>query len=71
MSLRETRPETTEQRGIAATFRAFGRLLATRGFIAHSLVYGFTSDAAFAFITAGAALYERLFGMTPAAFGAF
>lgn len=71
MSLRETRPETTEQLGIAATFRAFGKLLATRGFVAHYLVYSFTSGAAFAFITVGAALYERLFGMTPAGFGAF
>jgi MFS transporter, DHA1 family, multidrug resistance protein len=69
--LRETRPDGTQQLSATGTLRAFWELVRTRSFLALSLVYSFTSAAAFAFITCGAALYERLFGMSPSAFGAF
>lgn len=68
--LKETRPADTE----AMTFRdlvAGGRvLLRHRGFLGHSLTYSFLSASGFIFITVGAALYERLFGMSGTQFGA-
>lgn len=71
VALAESRPVDTERLSLARTFTAFGELLRLRRFLAYSLVYSFTSGAAFAFITVGATLYERLFRMAPAAFGVF
>lgn len=70
LRLKETRPTDTE----AMTFRellAGGRvLLRHRRFMGHSLTYSFLSASGFIFITVGAALYERMFGMTGTEFGA-
>lgn len=71
VSLGESRPADTERLSLRRTFTAFGELLRLRRFVAYSMVYSFTSGAAFAFITVGATLYERLFAMTPSAFGVF
>jgi DHA1 family bicyclomycin/chloramphenicol resistance-like MFS transporter len=44
-------------------------LLGERLFMGHSLCYSFVSASGFVFITIGAALYERLYGMSSADFG--
>jgi DHA1 family bicyclomycin/chloramphenicol resistance-like MFS transporter len=71
VQLAESRPASTAQLGLGSTLGAFGKLLRDRGFMSYSLVYCFMSGAAFAFITCGAALYNRLFDLSPARFGVF
>jgi DHA1 family bicyclomycin/chloramphenicol resistance-like MFS transporter len=44
-------------------------LLRDRVFVAFTLAYSFISAGSFAFVTVGAALFERLFAMRAAAFG--
>ncbi len=69
-SLRETRPADTLAMSFAELLRGARVLLGQRGFIGHSLTYSSVSAAGFIFITIGAALYERLFGLTSSEFGA-
>ncbi len=69
--LKETRPADTRRLGFASTWLAFGELLRDRNFVSHSLIYSCMSGASFAFITCGAALYDRLFALSPAQFGMF
>jgi MFS transporter, DHA1 family, multidrug resistance protein len=71
LSLQESRPADTRQLSFAQTIAAFAELLRDPRFVACSLVYSFTSGAAFAFITVGAALFERLFSLSSSAFGLF
>ncbi len=69
LRLRESRPAATR----ALTFRDLLRgarvLVADRRFLGQTLVYAALSAAGFVFITAGAALFESLFGMSSRDFG--
>lgn len=67
--LRETRPADVRPMPVGDLFRGFGVLLRERRFLGHSLVYSFVSGASFIFVTVGAAMFERLFGLTAARFG--
>jgi DHA1 family bicyclomycin/chloramphenicol resistance-like MFS transporter len=69
-NLRETRPADTRAMSFGELLRGARVLLGQRGFVGHSLTYSSVSAAGFIFITVGAALYERLFGLTSSEFGA-
>jgi DHA1 family bicyclomycin/chloramphenicol resistance-like MFS transporter len=71
LRLRETRPAATQAMTVGELFQGFGVLLRERTFIGHSLTYAFVSGATFMFLPIGAALFARLFGMTPSRFGVF
>jgi MFS transporter, DHA1 family, multidrug resistance protein len=68
--LRESRPAATEGMTIAQLVAASKLLLRDPLFMSFTLAYSSISAGSFAFITVGAALFDRLFGMAPAAFGA-
>lgn len=67
--LRESRPATTEGMTVAQLLAGSRVLLRDPIFMSFTLAYSSISAGSFAFITVGAALFERLFAMTPAAFG--
>lgn len=67
--LRESRPEGSGGMTFGDLLRGARLLLADRGFLGHTGVYSALSAAGFVFITIGAALFERLFGMSGADFG--
>jgi DHA1 family bicyclomycin/chloramphenicol resistance-like MFS transporter len=67
--LRETRPADTESMTARELLAGARVLIADRGFSGHALTYSFISASGFIFITVGAALYERLFGLSGAEFG--
>jgi len=69
LQLRETRPPGTRPTPIPELLRGFGVLLRERRFVGYSLTYSFVSGASFVFVTIGAALFERLFGLTGRGFG--
>lgn len=69
LQLRETRPPGTRPTPIGELLKGFGVLLRERRFVGYSLTYSFVSGASFVFVTIGAALFERLFGLTGARFG--
>ena len=69
VSLRETRPSSTQAMPFASLLAGFRVLLQDRVFVSFSMTYAFISAGSFAFITVGAALFGRLFGMTAASFG--
>jgi DHA1 family bicyclomycin/chloramphenicol resistance-like MFS transporter len=69
-NLRETRPDDTRAMSFGELLRGARVLLGQRGFVGHSLTYSSVSAAGFIFITIGAALYERLFGLSSSEFGA-
>ena len=69
LRLRETRPAETALLSLRQLLRGFAVLLRERSFMGYSLTYAFVSGAAFVFVTVGAALFERLFRMTPVRFG--
>jgi DHA1 family bicyclomycin/chloramphenicol resistance-like MFS transporter len=54
---------------VAQLLRAFGVLIRERRFLGYTLTYSFISGASFVFVTIGAALFERLFGVSSATFG--
>lgn len=68
--LRETRPATLQPMPIGQLVRAFGTLVRERRFLGYSLTYSFISGGSFVFVTIGAALFEKLFGLSSTAFGA-
>ncbi len=68
--LRETRPATLQPLSIADLTRAFGTLVREQRFLGYTLTYSFISGGSFIFVTIGAALFERLFGLSATAFGA-
>ena len=68
--LRETRPASLKPMPINELVRAFGTLVRERRFVGFSLTYSFISGASFVFVTIGAALFEKLFGLSATAFGA-
>lgn len=70
LSLRETRPKTTAGLTLVELLRGFGVLLRERSFLGYSFTYAFVSGASFVFVTVGAALFDRLFGISPTRFGA-
>lgn len=68
-SLIETRPEATRAMNWA-DLRSGARALARdRPFVGYTMAYGFSNGGTFAFVTVGADLFGRLFGMTPQGFG--
>jgi DHA1 family bicyclomycin/chloramphenicol resistance-like MFS transporter len=67
--LRETRPAGARPTPWGELLQGFAGLLRERRFLGYSLTYSFVSGASFIFITVGAALFERLFGMSAAQFG--
>ena len=69
ISLRETRPASTQAMPFASLLAGFQVLMHDRVFVSFSMTYAFISAGSFAFITVGAALFGRLFGMTAASFG--
>jgi DHA1 family bicyclomycin/chloramphenicol resistance-like MFS transporter len=71
LRLRETRPAATQAMPVRQLLQGFGVLLRERAFLGHSLTYGFVSGSTFMFLPIGAALFARLFGMTPSQFGVF
>lgn len=68
--LRETRPTDTQAMTFGELLRGASVLLRQRGFLGHSLTYSAVSAAGFIFITIGADLYGRLFGLASSQFGA-
>lgn len=69
LSLRETRPASTRAMPFSSLLAGFRILMRDRVFVSFSMIYAFISAGSFAFITVGAALFGRLFGMTAASFG--
>lgn len=69
VQLRESRPAATAAMSVAALLRGARVLVADRSFLGQTLVYAALSAAGFVFITAGAALFESLFGMASRDFG--
>ncbi len=67
--LRESRPAATEGMTIAQLVAGSRLLLRDPVFMSFTLAYSSISAGSFAFITVGAALFDHLFGMTPATFG--
>ncbi len=68
--LRETRPSTLQPLSLAELVRAFGTLVREQRFLGYTLTYSFISGGSFIFVTIGAALFEKLFGISSTAFGA-
>jgi len=68
--LRETRPVGTQAMSVAELLRGASVLLRQRSFLGHTLTYSAVSAAGFIFITVGADLYGRLFGLASSQFGA-
>ncbi|MEA2385725.1 MAG: transporter, family, multidrug resistance protein [Solirubrobacteraceae bacterium] len=56
--------------GLAASGRAFRRLLHDRRFMGHALCFGFFFGAIFAFISGSSFVYQEIFGVSPQLFGA-
>lgn len=67
--LRESRPAQTGAMDLRHLLGGFSILLRDRVFLANSLVYSFISSASFVFITIGADLFDRLYGMPVTRFG--
>ena len=71
LGLRETRPTSTRAMNMRQLLQGFGVLLRERRFLAFALTYGFLSGGSFIFITVGADIFARQFGMSAARFGLF
>lgn len=69
LQLRESRPASTAAMPVAELLRGARVLAGDRAFVGQTLVYAALSAAGFVFITAGAALFESLFGMASGDFG--
>lgn len=67
--LRESRPAATEGMTLGQLVAGSRVLLRDPVFLSFTLAYSSISAGSFAFITVGAALFDRLFGIEPAAFG--
>jgi DHA1 family bicyclomycin/chloramphenicol resistance-like MFS transporter len=67
--LRESRPAATEGMTLGQLVAGSRVLLRNPVFLSFTFAYSSISAGSFAFITVGAALFERLFGIAPAAFG--
>lgn len=67
--LRESRPAATEGMTLRQLVAGSRVLLRDPVFLSFTLAYSSISAGSFAFITVGAALFDRLFGIAPAAFG--
>jgi DHA1 family bicyclomycin/chloramphenicol resistance-like MFS transporter len=68
--LRETRPAGTQAMTVGELLRGASVLLRQRSFLGHTLTYSAVSAAGFIFITVGADLYGRLFGLASSQFWA-
>jgi len=67
--LRESRPAATEGMTLRQLVAGSKVLVRDPVFMSFTLAYSSISAGSFAFITVGAALFDRLFGIAPAAFG--
>lgn len=68
-ALPETRPGRAQTAPGAALARHGAILLTDRNFLGHTFLYGCATGMIYAFLTVGAALFERQFGIGPAKFG--
>ncbi len=69
LQLKETRPQTVHAVSVTELLRGFRLLARERSFMGHAFVYSCVSGASFMFITVGADLFGRLFGMSASRFG--
>jgi DHA1 family bicyclomycin/chloramphenicol resistance-like MFS transporter len=69
LQLRETLPASTRPLPWGELLGGFGVLARDPTFRGHTLTYSFASGSSFMFVTIGADLFERLYGMKPATFG--
>ena len=67
--LRESRPADTPVSELRDFLRNARLLWGDARFVGHSMTYAFMSAASFVFVTIGATLFNRLFGIPPARFG--
>jgi DHA1 family bicyclomycin/chloramphenicol resistance-like MFS transporter len=67
--LRETLPSSTQALPWKGLFGGFALLVSDPGFRGHTLTYSFVSGGSFVFVTIGADLFEKLYGMSSARFG--
>jgi DHA1 family bicyclomycin/chloramphenicol resistance-like MFS transporter len=67
--LDETRPASAAAESAAGMLHAWRELLASPGFVGHTLLYGFMQGAFFAFLAVGAAVFERDLGIDQRGFG--
>lgn len=67
--LRETRPASIRPMPVSELVGGFAVLLRERAFTGYTLAYSFISGATFIFVTIGAALFNRLFGLSVTQFG--
>ncbi|MGE0581663.1 MAG: multidrug effflux MFS transporter [Steroidobacteraceae bacterium] len=65
----ETRPGAQRAAGGDTLLRAYRVLFGDRRFLGYTLVYGCANGVIYAFLTVGAAFFERSFGIGPARFG--
>jgi DHA1 family bicyclomycin/chloramphenicol resistance-like MFS transporter len=70
VSLRESRPKDLRPMSVAELLGGFRVLLREPRFMGYALTYAAISGAGIVFVTAGAALFERLFAYPPSRFGA-
>lgn len=68
-TLRESRPKDTQAMSLGQLIQGGTLLLRDPGFMGAALTYGFISASGIVFITVGASLFQRLFGMDSASFG--
>ncbi len=69
VALRESRPADTPVSNLRDFLRNARLLWGDARFVGHSMTYAFMSAASFVFVTVGATLFNRLFGIPPARFG--
>jgi DHA1 family bicyclomycin/chloramphenicol resistance-like MFS transporter len=67
--LTETRPAAAAAGSTSGMLHAWRELLASPGFVGHTLLYGFMQGAFFAFLAVGAAVFERDLGIDQRGFG--
>lgn len=69
LSLAETRPAQLQAGTPGQLLQGLGSLARDKRFLAYASVYGFSGGAAMVFMTVGADLFARLFGLTAPQFG--
>lgn len=68
-NLKESRSATDRAPRLGEMLGNYGRLLRSRPFIGHTLLFGFIQGSFFAFLAVGAAVFETSFGVGPTVFG--
>lgn len=68
-NLRESRGAAERAPRLDEMLGNYGRLLRSRPFLGHTLLFGFIQGSFFAFLAVGAAVFEESFGVGPTVFG--